>query len=63
MGNRLSTYGPTPTHRRQFEIAKDQFAALREQLTQLVDTDLPALEAQLDAAGVPWTPGRGVPGE
>ena len=24
--------------------------------------DLPALEAKLDAAGVPWTPGRGVPG-
>ncbi|MFQ5526627.1 MAG: glycosyl hydrolase [Thermoanaerobaculia bacterium] len=63
MGNMLSTYGPTPTHKRQFEIAKEQFAALNATLNQLLETDLPALEDSLDDAGVPWTPGRGVPGE
>ncbi|MDQ7087846.1 MAG: glycosyl hydrolase [Acidobacteriota bacterium] len=60
-GNRLSTYGPTPTHRRSLEIALEQFATLREKLHQLIDVALPALEKRLDEAGVPWTPGREVP--
>ena len=58
-----STYGPTPMHLRQFEIAQEEFAELSATLTQLLETDLPTLEAELDAAGVPWTPGRGVPEE
>ena len=60
-GNRLSTYGPTPTHRRSLEIAREQFATLRERLHQLIDIELPALEKRLDDAGLPWTPGRAVP--
>jgi hypothetical protein len=35
---------------------------LRVELESLIATDLPALEKDLDAAGVPWTPGRGVGG-
>ena len=62
MGNRLSTYGPTPTQRQSFEIAKGQFAELRRELDRLIDVDVPALEEKLESAGVPWTPGRGVPG-
>ena len=31
------------------------------QLRQLLEVDLPALEAQMEAAGVPWTPGRPLP--
>ncbi len=61
MGNMLSTYGPTPTHRRQLEIAEQQLETVSEELNTLLDEALPALEAELDAAGVPWTPGRGVP--
>ncbi len=61
MGNRYSTYGPTPTHRRSLEIAEQEFGAARGELHQLLDVDLPAFEADLDAAGVPWSPGRGVP--
>jgi len=60
-GNTGSLYGPTPTHRMSMEIATTQFTALRSELSQLVDVDLNALEAKVDAAGVPWTPGRGVP--
>lgn len=60
-GNRLSTYGPTPTHRRSLEIAREQFGTLRKTLHQLIDVELPALEKRLDQAGVPWTPGSGVP--
>ena len=63
MGNLWSTYGPTPTHRRQVEIAREEFEALHTELAQLIETDLPALGAKLEAAGVPWTPGRGVPGK
>lgn len=59
--NRLSTYGPTPTHRRRLKIALEQFATLREELHQLIDVALPAVDNRLNEAGVPWTPGREVP--
>jgi len=58
MGNRWSTYGPTPTHREALAIARRDLAGLREEIDTLVREDLPALERELDAAGVPWTPGR-----
>lgn len=57
-----ATYGPTPNLRGSLEIAKQDFAVLRVELDTLVKADLPALEKDLDAAGVPWTPGRGVGG-
>jgi hypothetical protein len=60
-GNDASTYGPTATHRESFDIARDDFGRLRNELRQLMQSDLPALEKSLDEAGVPWTPGRGVP--
>ena len=58
MGNSWSTYGPTPTHRRSMAIAGSEFGELGEALERILGTDLPALEEKLDAAGVPWTPGR-----
>jgi hypothetical protein len=68
--NRLSaasrssaTYGPTANLRGSLDIAKHDFDALRIELDALLSSDLPALEKDLDAAGVPWTPGRGVGGE
>jgi hypothetical protein len=61
MGNSSSTYGPTPTHLRSFEIAQQELAAVKADLEQLVEVDLPALEEKLEAAGVPWTPGRSIP--
>jgi len=63
MGNQNSTYGPTPTHRRSYEIALEQLAAARKTLNTIVETTLPAIEKKLEAAGVPWTPGRSVPGK
>ena len=58
MGNSWSTYGPTSTHRRSMAIAESEFGELGEALEKLLGADLPALEEKLDAAGVPWTPGR-----
>ena len=60
--NQVSTYGPTANHRRSLEIATEQFAEVRAELDRLLRHELPALQSRLDAAGVPWTPGRGVPG-
>jgi len=56
-----SDYGPTATHRRALEIAAEEFGYIDSGLRQLVDVDLPALETRMEAAGVPWTPGRPLP--
>ena len=55
-----ASYGPTPNLRSSLEIGKQEFATLRAELDALLSGELPALENDLDAAGVPWTPGRGV---
>ena len=60
-GNAYSTHGPTATHRKSLQIAEEEFAEVRLGLDELLQVELPALEARLDATGVPWTPGRGVP--
>jgi len=57
-----ATYGPTANLRGSLDIAKQDFDALRGELDALLSGDMPALEKDLDAAGVPWTPGRGVGG-
>lgn len=61
MGNRFSTYGPTPTHRRSLGIAQAEFAPLVEDLHHLLEIDLPEFEVKMETAGVPWTPGRPLP--
>jgi hypothetical protein len=57
----FSTYGPTPTQRRSLAIGIDELAAFKKKLAEIVDVRIPALEKKLDAAGVPWTPGRPLP--
>ena len=61
MGTFRSSYGPTPTHVRQFELASVEFEKVKVSLQNINQVELPALRKQLDEAGVPWTPGRGVP--
>ena len=56
-----STADPTGTHRRQAEIVEEAFGPAQAQLIRLIEEDLAGLEADADAAGVPWTPGRRVP--
>ena len=60
-GTRLSSYGPTPTHRRSLEIAEEELGALRDRLNAIREERLPALERQLEAVGAPWVPGQPVP--
>lgn len=55
---RSTTEPPTLTHQESYSIAAAEFAEFVSKLRALVNTDLPALEKQMDAAGVPHTPGR-----
>ena len=62
LGTAFSTYGPTPMHERNLEIGEQGFAGIKVALERIFNTDMPALRIALNDAGVPWTPGRGVPG-
>jgi photosystem II stability/assembly factor-like uncharacterized protein len=53
-----SLWAHTATHEQVFTIASEEFTAVRERLRTLLNTDLPALEQQMEKAGAPWTPGR-----
>jgi hypothetical protein len=64
--DRLSTQtgstGPiTKTVLRGYEIAADGFGAVLERLRGLIEGDLRSLGTAMEAAGAPWTPGRGLP--
>jgi hypothetical protein len=61
MGGMGSTTGPTGTHRRQFEIAGEEFDSALGELNNLLQTDVPTLLKRLDDVGAPWTPGRPIP--
>jgi hypothetical protein len=52
---------PTKTHQDNYQIALDGFEELYRQLKGLVDRDLAKLHKDLEANGVPWTPGQGLP--
>lgn len=56
-----STEGPTGTHRRQYEIAAELYMAAVGELEEIVNTEIPNLNAKLDDANAPWTPGRKIP--
>ncbi|MBV7335172.1 glycosyl hydrolase [Chloroflexi bacterium TSY] len=57
-GHWLTRQSPTETQRRNFEIASQDFAVFVRELASLIENDLAQLEAELEAAGAPWTPGR-----
>jgi photosystem II stability/assembly factor-like uncharacterized protein len=57
-GHWTSTSHPTETQREAYRIAGAAFEPVLEDLRRLLEDDLPALEAKLDDAGAPWTPGR-----
>jgi photosystem II stability/assembly factor-like uncharacterized protein len=61
MGAMGSTAGPTGTHRRQYEIAGEEFDAALVDLNKLLDVDIPAVLKRFDTLGAPWTPGRPIP--
>jgi hypothetical protein len=60
-GHWATTSAPTASHRKNYEIAADEFEAAVQSLRPLLERDLPALHETLEAAGAPWTPGRRLP--
>jgi hypothetical protein len=46
----------TATHEQQYQIALELFAPQRTALRQIVDTDLPAIERELERLGAPYAP-------
>ena len=56
-----NSYGPTGTHRKQFEIARDEFATVADEVKAVIEDDFETLKTALDEAGVPWTRGRKLP--
>jgi hypothetical protein len=53
-------YGPTPAQRESYRIARDLYENVSRSLSNLVDVEYAGLKVALDAAGVPWSPGRGI---
>ena len=60
MGTDDSSYGPTMTHKESLAIVKKQLANLKEELSQIVDEDIPALEEALKNAKAPAVKGSGL---
>jgi hypothetical protein len=58
----IGSTGPiTKTVQRDYEIASDGFGAVLDTLRGLIERDLHSLGTAMEAAGAPWTPGRGLP--
>lgn len=52
---------PTSTHGDQLRIAQELFSVEMAKLRQMVETDIPSLERDVERAGAPYTAGR-IPG-
>jgi len=61
-GHWSTRQAPTTTHVESLAIARSAFGPLNDELRTLIEQDLARLEADLEAAGAPWTPGRQLPG-
>ena len=53
MGTSMSAYGPTPTHRRSMEIAREGFAELEDRFMRIEKDVIPELLKKLEGAGAP----------
>ncbi len=60
LGNLFSTKGPTASHMQLYEFAKQGISDVTSQLNHVNDVLIQKLASDMDAAGVPWSPGRKV---
>ena len=60
-GTSSSTYGPTPAHEENLRLAEEGFSKVRADLNRFLTEELPAFEANLRAAGAPWSMGQPIP--
>jgi hypothetical protein len=57
-GERFSQARPTQTHIDDYNVAAAEFVSVLNELRSSVDVDMRKLEADMETAGAPWTPGR-----
>jgi photosystem II stability/assembly factor-like uncharacterized protein len=57
-GERFSLARPTQTHIDDYNVAAAEFVTVLNELRSSVDVDMRKLEADMETAGAPWTPGR-----
>ncbi|MGB5378124.1 glycosyl hydrolase, partial [Muriicola sp.] len=55
-----TTYGPTPLHMQNLEIAKTMMASMYTEISSIGNTTLPQLEKELKAMGAPYILGQGI---
>ena len=55
-----TTYGPTPLHMQNLEIAKTMMASLYTEISSIGNTTIPQLEKELKAMGAPYILGQGI---
>jgi hypothetical protein len=60
-GHWSTTSAPTGSHRKNYDIAADEFEKALKDLRPLLERDLSALHDTLEAASAPWAPGRKLP--
>ena len=53
-----STSDPTGTSKRVAEIAKKQLKPVIDKLKEIINKDIPEIDAKLSGTDAPWTPGR-----
>jgi photosystem II stability/assembly factor-like uncharacterized protein len=53
-----STSRVSETQQQMYDILAEEFPPVLEQLKNIAEVELKALEMELDAIGAPWTPGR-----
>jgi len=53
-----SSSAVTQTQKEVFRILEEEFPPVLEQIRNINDVDIRAIEAELDQIGAPWTPGR-----
>jgi len=56
-----NVHGPTNAHRQSLQSSREAYGEVRSALVGLIDEDYSELKEDLTTAGVPWSPGRGVP--
>ncbi len=61
LGTGNSTYGPSPAHDEQLQMAEDEMRGVRDRLANLIDEAIPGFESDLADADAPWTPGATLP--
>jgi hypothetical protein len=53
-----STSGITTSEKQAYEILLEEFPPVLKALQNIVEKEVPALEAELNKINAPWTPGR-----